>query len=122
VLRDGNLLRLAGGTLDVNEACSGIRSIGALLMLTALIGYVAESRTWQRALLIALSVPLAIVLNGARVALTGIAVTYFGSSAAAGATHELMGLAVFVASLVTVWLVHRGLAAAIGETGQLRIT
>jgi exosortase len=111
VLRDGNLLRLANGTLDVNEACSGIRSIVALLMIAALVGYLGGSGVWRRTALIAAAVPLAIVLNGVRVAATGLAVSRFGLVAAEGLAHETMGWAVFVAELASVWAVHRVLVA-----------
>jgi exosortase len=121
VLRDGNLLRLAGGTLDVNEACSGIRSIVALLMIAALVGYAGSSGVWRRTALIAAAVPLAIVLNGARVAATGLAVSRFGLAAAEGLTHETMGWVVFVAELASVWVVHRALLA-IGPGSTIGMT
>jgi exosortase len=106
VLRDGNLLRLAGGTLDVNDACSGIRSIVALVMTTALVGYLAETGTFKRIALIAASVPLAIALNGARVAVTGLTVTQFGMAAAEGIVHTVTGWLVFVGALACVWGLH----------------
>jgi len=106
VFRDGNLLRLAGGTLDVNDACSGIRSIVALVMTTALVGHLAETGPSRRIALIAASVPLAIVLNGARVAVTGLTVTQFGMAAAEGIVHTLTGWLVFVGALACVWGLH----------------
>jgi exosortase len=106
VYRDGNLLRLARGTLDVDDACSGIRSIVALVMTTALVGYLAEMGPFRRLVLIAASVPLAIVLNGARVAVTGLTVTQFGMSAAEGMVHTLTGWLVFVGALACVWGLH----------------
>ncbi|HEY7283979.1 MAG TPA: exosortase/archaeosortase family protein [Vicinamibacterales bacterium] len=112
VLRDGNLLQLPGGTLDVNDACSGIRSIVALIMTATLAGYVAKSGTWKRLALVSAAVPLAIVLNATRVAVTGLTVTRFGMAAAEGFVHTLTGWLVFVGALASLWLVHRALGGS----------
>ena len=66
MLRDGNLLTLPNVTLEVNDACSGIRSLMALISITALVGYLSESRLSRRALIVLAAVPLAIGLNGVR--------------------------------------------------------
>src|SRR5262245_24871021 len=91
VLRDGNLLTLATAQLEVNEACSGVRSIVVLLMLTTLAGQLFESTTSRRVVLSVAAIPLAIGLNAVRIAATGLATTVFGPAAAAGATHAAFG-------------------------------
>jgi len=78
-------------------------------MTTALVGYLVEPTAWKRLALICASVPLAVVLNGARVALTGIVVSRFGLAAAEGFVHTLTGWIVFVCALGSVWAVHRAL-------------
>ncbi len=107
VLREGNVLILANTTLEVAEACSGIRSLISLLTLGIVFGYFADSRVWVRTLIALSSVPVAIVANGARVAGTGIAASYIGPAAAEGFFHEFSGWIVFVASFVMMFLVHR---------------
>src|SRR5713101_5306051 len=76
-LLQGNVLILANTTLEVPEACSGIRSLISLLTLGIVFGYFADSRVWVRTLIALSSVPIAIVTNGGRVAGTGIAANYF---------------------------------------------
>lgn len=98
VLREGNVLVLANTSLEVAEACSGIRSLITLLTLGIVYGYFADSRFWVRCLIALSSVPVAIVANGARVAGTGIAATYFGPAAAEGFFHEFSGWIVFIAA------------------------
>jgi len=73
VLREGNLIHLANSSLEVAEACSGLRSLVSLLTLGILYGYFAESKTWIRLSLVLATVPVAILANGLRVAGTGIA-------------------------------------------------
>ena len=106
VLRDGNLLKLPTVTLEVNEACSGIRSLGALVMMTTLIGYVFQRRAWGRVVLPLAAVPLAIGLNGLRIAVTGLATLRFGPVAAGEAVHTASGWLVFVAALASLWGMH----------------
>ena len=111
VLRDGNLLTLATVQLEVNEACSGIRSMVALLMMTTLVGYLFESRPWRAAVLVLIALPLAIGLNGVRIAVTGLATTVWGPAAADGMIHAAAGWVVFVAALVCVWGMHLAMQA-----------
>jgi exosortase len=109
VLRDGNILTLANVTLEVSDACSGIRSLVALLAVTTLVGYLWEPAAWRRAFVAAAAVPLAIGLNGARIALTGLAATWFGPGAASGSVHAASGWAVFVVALVCVWALQQAM-------------
>lgn len=95
VFREGNIVNLAAARLDVVEACSGIRSLVALLALATIFAYFSQ-RTWQARLILVLSaIPIAIVANAARVALTGVLAQTFGVTAALGFYHEFTGLLVF---------------------------
>lgn len=96
VLREGNVIVLSNTTLEVAEACSGIRSLVSLLTLAIIYGYFVEQRIWARVVLAIASVPVAVIANGARVAGTGIAAHYFGPEAAQGFFHEFSGWLVFV--------------------------
>jgi exosortase len=107
VLRDGNILTLPTITLEVNDACSGIRSLMALLSVAALVGYFSNAAPWQRALIVGAAVPLAIGLNGVRIAVTGLAASRFGPAAASGAIHEASGWLVFVLALGVVWSLEK---------------
>lgn len=99
VLREGNVMVLARTTLEVAEACSGIRSLVSLLTLGIVYGYFMDSRGWVRWLLALSTVPIAVVTNGLRVAGTGIAAHYYGPEAAEGFLHTFSGWLVFVAAL-----------------------
>src|SRR5262249_43370152 len=88
VLREGNVLVLANTSLEVAEACSGIRSLVSLLTLAIVFGYFADPRGWVRVAIALSAVPVAIASNGLRVAGTGFAADRFGSAAAEGFLHE----------------------------------
>jgi exosortase len=84
VLREGNVLMLPGRTLEVAEACSGIRSLITLLMLAIVVGYFTERRTSVRVLIVLAAVPIAVFANAARVAGTGLTSYWIGPAAAEG--------------------------------------
>ena len=100
VLREGNVITLTHTTLEVTEACSGIRSLVSLFALAVLYGYFTDSRPVPRVLITLSSVPIAIFANAFRIAGTGIGAHYFGPAVAAGFFHSFSGWAVFMASLV----------------------
>jgi exosortase len=104
-------MTLANTSLEVAEACSGIRSLVSLLTLSIVYGYFFDRRNWFRVLLAVTTIPLAILTNGLRVAGTGIAAHYYGSAAAEGFFHEFSGFIVFAAALV--------LLAVVAKVGQL---
>lgn len=95
VLREGNILHLPETTLFVKEACSGLRSLMALLSLGVVFAYFFRRGTWQRVVLVLSTLPIAIAVNAFRVALTGLLAFYYGADAARGAIHELQGLITF---------------------------
>jgi exosortase len=109
VLREGNVLVLANTSLEVAEACSGIRSLISLLTLGIVFGYLADSRAWVRTIVALSTIPVAVVSNGARVAGTGIAAHRFGPAAAQGFFHEFSGWAVFVVAFAMMLGLQRAL-------------
>jgi exosortase len=109
VLREGNVLILANTTLEVAEACSGIRSLISLLTLAIVFGYLTDSRVWVRSVIALSSVPVAILANGARVAGTGIAASYVGAAAAEGFFHEFSGWIVFMAAFAMMLVIQRAI-------------
>ena len=72
VLREGNTLKLPSQTLDIVDACSGIRSLLSLLFLSLVYSYFTDKKVWMRWALLAATVPIAIGANGIRVAVTGL--------------------------------------------------
>ena len=97
VLREGNVLILANTTLEVAEACSGIRSLVSLLTLGIVLGYFTDRAAAGSGSLIALStIPVAIVANGAARRRHRHRRARFRAAAAEGFFHEFSGWVVFV--------------------------
>ena len=107
VLREGNVIVLANTTLEVAEACSGIRSLISLLTLGIVYGYFTDRRPLVRATIALLTIPIAIVANAIRVAGTGIAAHFYGADAAEGFLHSFSGWLVFIAAFAMVFVATR---------------
>jgi exosortase len=107
VLREGNVIVLASTTLEVVQACSGIRSLVSLLTLGILFGYFTDGRLGIRILLAVVTIPIAIISNGLRVAGTGIAAHHFGAAAAEGFFHTFSGWLVFLTATMMLLAVGR---------------
>ncbi|MFZ0212762.1 MAG: exosortase A [Candidatus Acidiferrales bacterium] len=106
VLREGNLIILPNYTLEVVDACSGIRSLMTLITLAIAYGYLTERRLWVRWLLVILMIPIAIVSNAIRIMGAGLLTYHFGPSMAQGFFHEFSGWVIFVAALVLMFVCH----------------
>jgi exosortase len=108
VFREGNVLELPSVTLQVAEACSGLRSAVSLASVALLLAWSSGGPIARRALLVVSTVPIAVVVNGLRIAATGVACETWGPSAAHGTWHTVTGWLTFVvgllALLVLQWL------------------
>lgn len=100
VVLSGNVISLPGQTLFVTEACSGLRSLTALLALGVLIAGVWLRSPWSRVLLVAAAIPVAMVINGFRVFLTAFLVFYVNPGAGRGFMHFSEGLFMFALAFV----------------------
>ncbi len=132
-VRKGNVIDILpkGATqvlsLEVVEACSGIRSLMTLVTLALILAYFTRreekgkfggfsSRDLWRAVLLMLSaVPIAVVTNAARVTATGVATYYYGKQATGSTLHEASGWLVYVVALALLIGVNFGLKAVLNR-------
>jgi len=100
VVREGNIIMFPATTLEVADACSGIRSLISLLALAVAFAFFIKIAPWKRWLLICSAIPIAIFTNAMRVIITGLLAQHWGEKAAQGFFHEFAGLAVFGLAMV----------------------
>ena len=105
MLRTGSLIYDSQGTFqyDVAPACSGIRSLTALLLLMTIYGFMTYRTMWRRVLVVALSVPLAIFGNTLRLIIVIIAGEAFGQDAGT-AIEQKLGFLTFAVALGVILL------------------
>lgn len=100
VLHEGNVIMLENVTLQVVDACSGIRSLTSILVVGITLAYVSQRSTIAKIVLVLAAVPIAIFANIARIVITGLLARSYGSAAAEGFFHEFAGLGVFGLEIV----------------------
>jgi exosortase len=103
--------------VDVADPCSGIRSLFALMMVSALYGYIAMDKPWQKWVVFLSSVPLAVAGNFARIIMLTLGTIVLGPEVAIGSLeepttfHMLSGFLVFAVALGGMlgvgWLLQR---------------
>jgi len=100
VYREGNVIFLPHATLEVVEACSGIRSLVSLLALAVVFAYMTQRHVWKIAVLVVSATPIAIIANAFRIWGTGVLAHVYGPQAAEGFYHTFAGWLVFVIAFV----------------------
>jgi exosortase len=103
VLVSGNVIRIPGQELFVTEACSGLRSLTALISTAILMGALLLKAPVSRVFLVLIAIPVAILVNGLRVFLTGFLVHFVSPSAGTGFMHVTEGWLLFLVSLTVLF-------------------
>ena len=102
--REGTIIHIPDYTFEVAIICSGLKSAIAMSALGTLYGYLVRGKLWQRLVIVAASIPVALVANGSRIALTLILGRVFGAEAAEGFFHTASGAFVFIVALIGLFL------------------
>ena len=79
--------------LDVAEACSGMRLLMTFFALGVAMAYLHYRPAWQRLVLLASTIPIAILCNVLRVTITGLIYVFCDPQYAQGIYHDLLGMA-----------------------------
>lgn len=114
VLREGNVIIFPNITLEVVDACSGLRSLVSLAALGTAFAFLFLPPGWRRAALMVATIPIAVAANTLRVFITGVLSWYVGAMAAEGFFHEFAGLAVFATAMA----LTAGVGVVLARTGR----
>lgn len=105
IIREGNILHLQNTTLQVVDACSGLRSLLSLSALSAALAYATQRTLVKGIILFLAAVPVAIGANILRLSLTAILASLYGEQVAQGFLHQFSGVAVFAFAVVSLSLI-----------------
>lgn len=105
----GNLIRLPGGTVGVDEACSGIRSLQASIMATLYVGEIFALKRWRRVFLLLAGAGWALLTNATRTLFLALMTNRGGEDALDRwhdpAGHWILGMCVG-GVILTAWLLR----------------
>ena len=102
IVRQGTMLLSPTGAfaIDIAEPCSGMRSLFAMMALTAGYAYFTQPTWLRRGLLFALSIPIAVAGNATRIlSIVAIAATC-SADFATGFYHDYSGYIVFLVAIL----------------------
>jgi exosortase len=98
----GTTLTAADGSFDfeIAEGCSGIRSITAMAMLTAVFVHLTQNRLWKKIVIFAASVVFAVVGNVGRIFTVILVAKFLDPKIAGGIYHDYSGFVFFPFALL----------------------
>ena len=109
--REGNIIDLGFTQLQVVDACSGLRYLIPLFLMGILMAYFYRAALWKRLIIVFSTIPLSIITNSLRIALTAILYPFLGPAAAEGFFHDFSGWAIFMVSLAVllseIWVLRK---------------
>lgn len=107
VFVSGNVIDLGITKLQVVDACSGLRFLFPLIALGVLYAYFFERVHWKQVVCVLSTVPIAILTNVIRIAITGVLTYKYGSEMAEGFFHGFSGWVIFMVAFAFLFLEGR---------------
>jgi len=99
VFLEGNVIDLGGFSLQVVEACSGLRYLYPLMGVGFIAAYMYQVEYWKRVIVFLSTIPITILMNSLRIGIIGILVEHWGTGMAEGFIHFFEGWIIFIACL-----------------------
>ncbi|MBI5709091.1 MAG: exosortase/archaeosortase family protein [Candidatus Eisenbacteria bacterium] len=99
IQRSGMTLYLARGVLEIENPCSGLRSLLAMLAAGTLFAYLQPGGWVRRGTLVLLAVPIAMAANALRITLLILVAHYASVKRAVGTFHDVTGYLTFALAL-----------------------
>jgi exosortase len=109
VFRNGNIITTPDTNFAVVEACSGLRSMIALITLSTIIGFFSLSRKVSKLVLIVASVPTAIFVNIIRIVIIISSMHFLNIDLTKGTLHTFVGLLIFCLAIFILYLLQLAL-------------
>jgi len=109
---------MAPGQLNVEEACSGMRLMMAFVTLGVAMAYLGDRPLWQRIIMVASCLPIAVLCNTIRVTVTGLLTITGHAEYAQGTPHQLLGMLMLLIALGCFALIGYVLSHLFVETAE----
>ncbi len=106
-VRDGSVIKTMHSYLVVEDPCSGIRSLIALIALGILMAYFNNFSKVKKGIIFLSSIPIAITTNIIRIVALSLASEMYGTELAMGMFHDVVGILIFVFAFLGLSLVGK---------------
>jgi len=102
ILREGNVIHIGGSTVAVAEACNGLRMITAFIVICGLVVLLIKRAWWEKLIILASSLPIALLCNTIRLTITAIFFTILEGEYWEKVFHDFGGYAMMPLALAAV--------------------
>ena len=111
IVQEGNIIHIGQATVAVAEACNGLRMITAFFVISGLVVLLVKRAWWEKLIILALSLPIALLCNTVRLAITAVAFTVLKGEHWEKIFHDFGGYAMMPLALAAVvtglWLLAK---------------
>lgn len=109
-IAEGTTINIHEIKLGIVEACSGLRMLIIFFALSTGVALMIRKRLWEKALIVASAIPIALITNIVRITATGLLHVYVSSEVANAVFHDLAGWLMMPFALGLLWIELRILA------------
>ena len=113
--REGNVIDLGFTQLQVVDACSGLRYLLPLVVLSLLLAYYLKIAWWKKILVVLSAIPISIIVNSLRIVFVALLYPILGPQVAEGFFHGFSGWLIFMVS-IGLLLIEIRVLGKIGKT------
>ncbi|MHC4332010.1 MAG: exosortase/archaeosortase family protein, partial [Planctomycetota bacterium] len=111
VVREGNIIHIGNASVAVAEACNGLRMITAFLVISGLVILLVRRALWEKLVILASSLPIALMCNTIRLAVTAMFFTVLEGERWEKIFHDFGGYAMMPLALAAIvgelWLLAK---------------
>jgi exosortase len=102
VTQEGNIIHIGQTNVAVAEACNGLRMVTAFFVINGLVVLLIKRKWWEKLIILASSIPIALMCNTTRLAVTAVAFTFLIGNHWETVFHDFGGYAMMPLALAAV--------------------
>jgi exosortase len=102
VTQEGNIIHIGQTSVAVAEACNGLRMVTAFFVINGLVVLLIKRKWWEKLIILASSMPIALMCNTTRLAITAVAFTFLIGNRWETIFHDFGGYAMMPLALAMV--------------------
>ncbi len=119
-IAEGNVILLSEVEIGIVEACSGLRMLVIFFALSTAVALLIKRPLWEKALIVASAIPIALACNIVRITGTGVLHELVSSEMANAVFHDLAGWLMMPLALAMLWVEMALLARLLVEVPAAR--